>query len=93
MSRRMFQTTLLAMATAVSGQSFAATGPGASEGTGSSAAPSASGGTVTDLNEIVIVANRYEAADLQMKSDNAISVLSAEDLANTAVHNVAEALS
>ncbi|MFL6602785.1 MAG: TonB-dependent receptor [Steroidobacteraceae bacterium] len=47
--------------------------------------------TVT-LEEVVVATNRYEATDLQLKAPNAISVLSAEDLANTAVHNAAEAL-
>ncbi len=44
------------------------------------------------LEEIVVATNRYEATDLQLKAPNAVSVLSAEDLANTAVHNAAEAL-
>src|SRR5581483_4717971 len=42
--------------------------------------------------EVVVATNRYEATDLQLKSANSVSVLSAEDLANTAVHNAAEAL-
>ncbi|UDF05229.1 TonB-dependent receptor [Asticcacaulis sp. AND118] len=47
------------------------------------------GGHVT---EVVIYANRATAAAAQMKSDNTISVMSADDLEHTAVHNVAEAL-
>ncbi|WP_448663771.1 TonB-dependent receptor [Sphingomonas sp. CJ20] len=42
--------------------------------------------------EIVVVGNRYEATDLQMRTANTTSVLSADDLSHTAVHNVAEAL-
>ena len=99
MSRRTLKAALLAVITAGCGLSFAGTGgdagtSGASNtGNASAAAPGAAAASSADLSEIVIVANRYEATDLQMKSDNAISVLSAEDLANTAVHNVAEALS
>ena len=44
------------------------------------------------LEEVVVARNRYEASDIQLKADNTVSVLSAEDLANTAVHNAAEAL-
>ncbi|KQM61604.1 MULTISPECIES: TonB-dependent receptor [unclassified Sphingomonas] len=43
-------------------------------------------------DDILVVGNRYEATDLQMRSANTTNVLSAEDLAHTAVHNVAEAL-
>lgn len=42
--------------------------------------------------DIVVVGNRYEASRLSMKAPNTVSVLSADDLAHTAVHNVAEAL-
>lgn len=41
---------------------------------------------------IVVVGNRYQATNLQMRADNTVNVLSAQDLAHTAVHNVAEAL-
>jgi len=58
---------------------------------GSSAAKPANSGQVT-LEEIVVASNRYEASDIQLKASNTVSVLSAEDLANTAVHNAAEAL-
>ena len=44
------------------------------------------------LEEVVVARNRYEASDIQLKADNTVSVLSAEDLSNTAVHNAAEAL-
>lgn len=44
------------------------------------------------ITEVVIYANRSTATSAQMKSDNTISVMSAEDLEHTAVHNVAEAL-
>jgi TonB-dependent receptor len=44
------------------------------------------------LEEIVIAVDRYEATDLQIDASNSVSVLSAEDLSDTAVHNVAEAL-
>jgi TonB-dependent receptor len=48
--------------------------------------------SAASLEEIVVVSNRYEATDLQLKSPNITSVLSAEDLDNSAVRNVAEAL-
>lgn len=48
--------------------------------------------TSATLEEIVVVSDRYEATDLQLKSLNTTSVLSAEDLDNSAVRNVAEAL-
>lgn len=44
------------------------------------------------LEEILVVANRYQASDAQMQSLNSVSILSTEDLEHTAVHNVAEAL-
>lgn len=44
------------------------------------------------LEEILVVANRYQATDAQMQSLNSVSILSTEDLEHTAVHNVAEAL-
>jgi TonB-dependent receptor len=76
----------------------AGTGADATDGTDSSSTkPSASAakpgatGQVT-LEEIVVASNRYEATDIQLKAPNTVSVLSAEDLANTAVHNAAEAL-
>ena len=45
------------------------------------------------LEEVVVASDRYQATDLQLQSTNSVSVLSAKDLDNTAVHNVAEALS
>lgn len=45
-----------------------------------------------NVTEVVIYANRSTATSAQMKSANTISVMSAEDLEHTAVHNVAEAL-
>jgi TonB-dependent receptor len=45
-----------------------------------------------DGSEIVVVATQEQAADVQLRSDKPISVLSNEDLEHTAVHNVAEAL-
>src|SRR5690348_17016963 len=59
----------------------------APDATGTTTAPPNAG-----LEEIVIATTRYEATDLQLNSSNAVSVLSAKDLADTAVHNVAEAL-
>lgn len=44
------------------------------------------------IDSLVIVANRNDATKTQMRAATAISVLSAEDLEHTAVHNVAEAL-
>jgi len=44
------------------------------------------------LNEVLVVGNRYQATDRQLKATNTINVLSATDLQHTAVHNVAEAL-
>lgn len=41
---------------------------------------------------IMVVGNRYQASSLQMRAANTTSVLSAQDLQHTAVHNVAEAL-
>lgn len=46
----------------------------------------------SSLAEVVVVANRYEAATAQINAVNTVSVMSADDLAHTAVHNVAEAL-
>ncbi|WP_114392835.1 TonB-dependent receptor [Oleisolibacter albus] len=46
----------------------------------------------TQLEEILVVANRYQATDAQMQATNSVSILSTEDLEHTAVHNVAEAL-
>ncbi|MEH3046951.1 TonB-dependent receptor plug domain-containing protein [Sphingomonas adhaesiva] len=48
--------------------------------------------TPVGSGDIVVVGNRYDATNLQMRSSNTVSVLSADDLAHTAVHNVAEAL-
>ncbi len=50
------------------------------------------GGSGKAAGDIVVVGNRYQATNLQMRSDNTVNVLSAQDLAHTAVHNVAEAL-
>ena len=46
----------------------------------------------TATTEVVIVSNRISAKNLQLKSQNSISVLSAADLQHTAVHNAAEIL-
>lgn len=43
-------------------------------------------------DSILVVGNRYQAAAAQTRAVNTINVLSADDLAHTAVHNVAEAL-
>jgi TonB-dependent receptor len=45
-----------------------------------------------ELSDVLVVANRYQAAAAQMSSVNTTNVMSAEDLEHTAVHNVAEAL-
>jgi TonB-dependent receptor len=60
--------------------------------TASPSSDSDQGSGITTLQEIVVATNRYEATDLQLKAPNMVSVLSADDLANTAVHNAAEAL-
>jgi TonB-dependent receptor len=44
------------------------------------------------MKAMSVVANRYEATSIRMDSVNTVDVLSAKDLQNTAVHNVAEAL-
>jgi TonB-dependent receptor len=44
------------------------------------------------MKALSVVANRYEATSIRMDSVNTVDVLSAKDLQNTAVHNVAEAL-
>lgn len=49
-------------------------------------------GYKTDSTQVVIVGNRFSAKNMQIKSDNSISVLSAADLQHTAVHNAAEVL-
>jgi len=54
------------------------------------AAASPAGGS--DTTEVVIVSNRISAKNLQLKSQNSVSVLSAADLQHTAVHNAAEIL-
>jgi TonB-dependent receptor len=56
------------------------------------AAPPAEGDLPKNTGGIVVVGNRYQATSLQMRSNNTVNVLSAADLAHTAVHNVAEAL-
>lgn len=45
-----------------------------------------------EVSAVTVVATRNDAMRTQMSSDNAVSVMSAEDLEHTAVHNVAEAL-
>jgi TonB-dependent receptor len=50
------------------------------------------GETPTTLTKITVAANRYDASNIQMNAENTVSVLSADDLQYTAVHNVAEAL-
>ncbi|MFT4247532.1 MAG: TonB-dependent receptor [Pseudomonas sp.] len=57
--------------------------------------PDAEDGTAQDavnLDKVTVAATRYSAADMQMAASNTASVLSAEDLRYTAVHNIAEAL-
>lgn len=44
------------------------------------------------LDYVTVVANRYEAANAQLKAVNTTDILSAADLEHSAVHNVAEAL-
>jgi TonB-dependent receptor len=56
------------------------------------AAPKKDDTNSSAANDIVVVGTRYEASSLQMRSSNTTSVLSADDLKHTAVHNVAEAL-
>jgi len=90
---------LCAAAIAIAGPSFGSTdadtpAPQSADATAAkpgTAAAKPAGGPV-QLEEIVVARNRYEATDIQLKADNTVSVLSAEDLANTAVHNAAEAL-
>src|SRR5947207_1653458 len=60
-----------------------------------SAGPAPAKGAPTDsgyVPDIVVVGTRADAATLQFRSSQPISVLSEEDLRHTAVHNVAEAL-
>ena len=95
---------LLAGAMAMSGAAFA-TSAFAQAATPASAAPqqtlaapgsdakTAASKADNSVDTIVIVANRYQAADAQMRAVNNVSVLSANDLERTAVHNAAEALS
>jgi len=85
---------LCAAAFAIAGQAFGAAAPDMTTAEGSDSNPPArSPGVATvTLEEIVVATNRYEATDIQLKAANTVSVLSAEDLANTAVHNAAEAL-
>ena len=47
---------------------------------------------VAELKGLIVAANRYDAASMQMDAPNTVNVLSAADLQYTAVHNVAEAL-
>jgi TonB-dependent receptor len=68
----------------------AATDSSATKPDSSGAKPAVSGQVA--LEEVVVAQNRYQATDIQLKAPNTVSVLSAEDLANTAVHNAAEAL-
>ena len=44
------------------------------------------------LEKVVVVANRNQATRAQLAADNTVSLLSADDLSHTAVHNAAEAL-
>ena len=62
----------------------------AAEATSSGAADSNS--APVTLEEVVVASDRYQATDIQLQSTNSVNVLSAQDLNNTAVHNVAEAL-
>jgi TonB-dependent receptor len=85
---------LCAAAVAIAGHAVGATSADATGTTGSDATTPAKPQATAPvtLEEIVVATNRYEATDIQLKADNTVSVLSAEDLANTAVHNAAEAL-
>lgn len=58
--------------------------------TGTSTEQAASG--IKTLDKVTVAATRYNATDMQMAADNTVSVLSADDLQYTAVHNIAEAL-
>lgn len=46
----------------------------------------------TEVAAVTVVGTRKDAMRTQMAADNAVSVMSADDLEHTAVHNVAEAL-
>src|SRR5262245_17354846 len=62
-------------------ENTAAAGPEATTTSGTDSKQAKQSGAVT-LEEVVVATNRYEATDIQMKAPNAVSVLSAEDLAN-----------
>jgi TonB-dependent receptor len=81
MNRARHRVGLCAAAIAMTGPAYASTDADKPAGSGQVA-----------LEEIVVASNRYEATDIQLRAPNIVSVLSAEDLANTAVHNAAEAL-
>lgn len=53
---------------------------------------SATPSSAKTLDKVTVAATRYNATDMQMAADNTASVLSADDLKYTAVHNIAEAL-
>ena len=89
-TRRLSWPAIAAVVVAGPGVAAAGTAP-AAEAAVSGAAPDSSSGPVT-LEEVVVATNRYEATDIQLNSTNTVNVLSAADLDNTAVHNVAEAL-
>ncbi|MBA4807362.1 MAG: TonB-dependent receptor [Brevundimonas sp.] len=86
MKRSMFKSRLLASSMTLAAFMFAA------QANAQVAAPAQVEAEADDLAAITVVGTRRDALRTQMESDNAISVLSADDLEHTAVHNVAEAL-
>jgi TonB-dependent receptor len=91
MGSNMLKSKLLAGAMALTGAAFATSA--FAQTAASADAPVATAPHKPEtIGEIVVVANRYQAADAQLRAVNNISVLSAEDLEHTAVHNAAEAL-
>ncbi len=83
MKRSMFKSRLLASSMTLAAVMFAA------QAQAQEAIPT---GDDAELTAITVVGNRRDALRTQLESDNAISVMSADDLEHTAVHNVAEAL-
>ncbi|MDE1150805.1 MAG: TonB-dependent receptor [Azospirillaceae bacterium] len=58
----------------------------------SAEAATAAAGDASDLQEILVFANRDQADNGKMRASNTVDIMSAADLEHTAVHNVAEAL-
>lgn len=65
---------------------------GAPPGTSGLAPADGAATGIDQQNGIVVVGTRNQAANLKLKANNTVDVLSNEDLSHTAVHNVAEAL-